>query len=191
MGKAISVTSGFATCRISKLNNDFMNRLKTLYHASPNSEIDIFEPRNESIRNVGEGPVVFATPDKALASTFLVPSDESWVLVGRWSESGEAGPWHVIVKSRYKFMRLDSGGAIYHLPGDGFIYRPDEGLGENEWISTEKVRPLKKEIVEFGLKAMIENGVEVYFVGRRVYREIKKSEDDGMEIVSKLKPESL
>ena len=56
---------------------------------------------------------------------------------------------------------------------------------------TEKVRPLKKEIVEFGLKAMIENGVEVYFVGRRVYREIKKSEDDGMEIVSKLKPESL
>ena len=41
------------------------------------------------------------------------------------------------------------------------------------------------------MKAMIENGVEVYFVGRRVYREIKKSEDDGMEIVSKLKPESL
>ena len=72
MGKVISVTSGFATCRISKLNNDFMNRPKTLYNASPNSEIDIFEPRNERIRNVGAVQVGFARPDKSTAPTIVL-----------------------------------------------------------------------------------------------------------------------
>lgn len=46
------------------------NRPKILYHASPNRSINVFEPRREKVRDPEEGPVVFATPDKALASAF-------------------------------------------------------------------------------------------------------------------------
>lgn len=53
-----------------------------LYHASGNRDIEEFEPRNRHTRDRSEGPVVFGTPDKAVASMFLVHDDD------RWSEKG-------------------------------------------------------------------------------------------------------
>lgn len=42
-----------------------------LYHGSTNSNIKVFEPRNNHIRDKEEGPVVFATPSLKLASCYL------------------------------------------------------------------------------------------------------------------------
>lgn len=53
-----------------------------LYHASQNTNITTLEPRALTVRNVDEGPVVFATPDKKYVTTFLVPTDDNWTNMG-------------------------------------------------------------------------------------------------------------
>ena len=40
--------------------------IKYLYHASNNKNIDVLKPRQESIRDPNEGPVVFASQDKSI-----------------------------------------------------------------------------------------------------------------------------
>ena len=58
-----------------------------LYHASSNRGVEEFKPRNKSIRDAKEGPVIFATPDFGLAATFMVDtSDGSWTKISRFKE---------------------------------------------------------------------------------------------------------
>lgn len=45
----------------------------SLFYASSNKEMESLEPRQENLKNIKEGQAVFATPDKAYASMFLVP----------------------------------------------------------------------------------------------------------------------
>ncbi len=159
-----------------------------LYHASSNAEIEEFEPRAESVRDKGEGPMVFASPDKAFATCFLVPTDSSWVAIGRYSEPGKKGPWHVVVSDRERFEELDHGGAIYSLPSDSFSTDPTKGVGATEWTSPVAVRPIAKEVIPSGLQAMLGAGVQVYFVDRETFERIKQSDDHGKEIIDGLVP---
>ncbi len=163
---------------------------KVLYHSSPNLNIEVFEPRKEKVRDPKEGPVVFATPDKALAAVFLVRTDGSWVKIGRFSSNGQHTPWHLIANNKRRFRKLDVGGAIYHLPPEGFSSDPTKGMGGVEWTNPKTVVPIKKEIYSSGEKAMQELGVNIYFVSRKVFRAIKKSDDHGHNIISSLTPES-
>lgn len=163
---------------------------KVLYHSSPNLEIKIFEPRREKVRDPEEGPVVFATPDKALAAAFLVRTDGSWVKIGRFSDNNKQTPWHLVTKNKRRFRKLDVGGAIYHLPPKGFSSDPTKGMGDMEWTNTKKVRPIKKEVYTSGEQAMKELGVNLYFVNRRTFRAINKSKDHGRKIILSLSPES-
>lgn len=159
------------------------NNLKVLYHSSPNINIDIFEPRKEKVRDPEEGPVVFATPDKALAAAFLVRTDGSWVKIGRFTDGKNQTPWHLVTKNKRRFRRLDKGGAIYHLPAAGFSSDPNKGMGDMEWTSRKAVRPLKKDVYTSGEQAMKELGVNLYFVNRRTFRSINKSKDHGRSII--------
>lgn len=165
-------------------------RPKVLYHASSNSEIEVFEPRREKVRDPEEGPVVFATHDKALASAFLVRTDGSWVKIGRFTESGITTPWHFIASSRRRFMKSDFGGAIYYLPVDTFNNDSEKGMGSVEWVSRVPVKPVDKDLFESGFDAMRSLGVDVYFVSRRTFRKIDKSEDHGRDIIQSLRKES-
>lgn len=45
-----------------------------------------------------------------------------------------------------------------------------------------------KEEYESGLRAMLENGVKVYFVDRETFDAIKQSDDHGFEIIQSLTP---
>jgi hypothetical protein len=154
-----------------------------LFHASQNKNIQEFEPRNETIRDDSEGPVIFATPDKAYASCFIVPSDDSWVKISRYGDRPE---WHLIVCDKSRFMKADNGGAIYTLPIDGFSFDIAKNMGHAEWTSTKKVRPFLSESFDSGLQAMIELGVKVHFVDEDTFRKIEDSEDHGEKIVSRL-----
>ncbi|HRV76345.1 MAG: hypothetical protein H6799_01205 [Candidatus Nomurabacteria bacterium] len=166
-----------------------MEKPNVLYHASSNKDIEVFEPRANGVRDMSEGPVVFATPDKAFASIFLVKTNGKWAKISRWTSNGVTTPWHLIVKGKRKFKRRDHGGAIYHLPSESFTFDPDKGVGGSEWTSRSEIRPSGKDLYDSGFRAMIDYGVEVYFVGRLTFRKIKRSEDHGYEIVSKLKKE--
>lgn len=149
-----------------------------LYHASQNKDIKIFEPRAESVRDINEGPVVFATPDKVMASVFIVSTNDTW------ANSGLFGSVHYFVcGNENKFRNIDKGGAIYTLPANTFQNDPSKGLGTREWTSKISVEPIKIELYESGLEAMIDMGVQVYFVSQEKFEDIQRSQDHGNEIL--------
>ena len=178
------IEKGFGTTREAAE----LKKPAVLYHASSNTEIEEFEPRAESVRDKDEGPMVFASPDRAFATCFLVPTDDSWAKIGRFGEPGKKGPWHVVVSDRDRFEELDHGGAIYTLPSESFSTDPTKGVGTTEWTSPVAVKPIAKEVMQSGLQAMLEAGVQVYFVDRETFERIKQSDDHGKEVIDGLAP---
>lgn len=159
-------------------------KLPVLYHASSNRNIELIEPKAESVRDKGEGPVVFATPDKAEASKFIVPSDDTWTRKMRF------GDVHVhIISDRGRYEKADKGGTIYHLDANTFENDKTKGTG-TEWTSMVAVKPFEKEEYESGLQAQLENGVQVYFVDNDIFGRINKSDDHGYTIIKSLESEN-
>jgi len=161
-----------------------MNKPKYLYHGSANQNIVVFEPRQESIRDVKEGAVVFATDSQISASKFIVPCDESWSQLSRFGDTQVA-----IYSDRNKFKELDKGGAIYTLSSTSFIIDPQFTKSSQEYTSRIPVKPIAKEIFNSGLKAMLKHGVKVYFVTPEQLITIKNAADHGLKIIKTLQPE--
>ncbi len=155
-----------------------MEKPEKLYHASADRTIERFEPRADSVRDRAEGPQVFAAPDKATASMFIVPTDDRWVRKGAFD-----GVPYMVISDKQKFTELDKGGAIYHLPNGTFQTNPNKGMGSLEWTSAEPVEPLAKEEYESGLETMLENGVQVYFVDAGTFAAITGSRDHGLSLL--------
>jgi hypothetical protein len=168
-----------------------MIKPKFLYHASQNRDIEILEPKKDKVRDPKEGPVVFATPYLDYASCFLASTDDSWVKISRFSTDHSwktKTSWNVIIGDKNRFTENDHGGVIYVLPSKTFYCDPEKGTRESEWISKEPVRPIKKIVYKSGLTAMLENGVNVFFVSKSIFDRITASSDHGWSIISKLKP---
>ncbi|GEM_PF-758686 len=156
-----------------------------LYHASSNRNIEVLEPRAEKVRDENEGPVVFASPDKALTTKFLVPSDDTWTRKMRFGDT------HVhVISDRKRYEEFDKGGAIYHLSPEGFTLDQTKRGGKNEWTSNTSVTPTEKEEYESGLEAQLDNGVQVYFVDEETFDRITQSEDHGVAIIKGLVSEN-
>ena len=156
-----------------------------LYHASANREIKTFEPRAKSIRDPEEGPVIFATPDLALATTFLVSeANDSWTQIGKMD-----GTPYMVIRDKKHFMRRDKGGSIYKFNSGGFTSHPHRGMGEDEWVSKDSVTPVEKTDIESALDAMIENGVQVFFVDKKTFNRIKH-DADSFDIIRTLESEN-
>lgn len=144
-----------------------------LYHASANREIENFEPRAKSVRDPEEGPVVFATPDLALATTFLVSeANDNWTQNGKINNTP-----YMVIMGKEDFLKHDKGGSIYKFSSDGFTSHPDKGMGDDEWTSRDSVTPIEKTDVKSALEVMIENGVQVFFVKEDTFSKIKGSAD--------------
>ncbi len=144
-----------------------------LYHASSNRNIEKFELRAKNVRDPEEGPVVFATPDLALATTFLVgEANDSWTQIGKLG-----GVPYMVIRDKKRFMKRDKGGSIYKFSSNSFTCHPDKGMGEDEWVSKDSVTPLEKEDVQSALEAMIENGVQIFFVDKKTFNRINHDKD--------------
>jgi len=158
-------------------------RPTVLYHASRNVGIEAFEPRALKVRDRNEGPRVFATPSRAVASMFLIESDDSWVKSGV-----EDGVPYMVISDESRYRALDTGGVVYSLPAITFENDPDKGLGEFEWTSAEPVVPNEKESVPSALVDMLAHGVQVYFVNTETFHAIEQSDDYGWSIRHNLTP---
>lgn len=156
-----------------------------LFHASRNPDIDIFEPRIGKRRDENEGAQVFATPNKAMATMFLVDTDDSWTQSGAIDDVP-----YIIISDRERFESMDHGGTIYSLPSDSFETDLEKGLRELEYTSVETIKPVSSEHFPSALKAMLEHGVRVYFVDKKTFEAIQTSSDHGEEIVANLEPVS-
>lgn len=161
-----------------------MSKPSILYHASPNKNIDVFEPRNEHVRDINEGPVVFATPHVDLASCFLFENDDSWVSISRFNSVQV-----IIVSDRERFEREDHGGVIYELPSDTFVHEI-RGGAKDEWTSRVSAKPTGKTEYKSALEAMLEHGVQVYFVDKSIFVKINNSKDNGMATLRTLDSEN-
>lgn len=162
-----------------------MEKPPHLYHGSSSREISRFEPRATKVRDISEGPVVFATSDKRMASVFMIGVDDSWGNSGMHN-----GVPYMIISDQKRFEDLDKGGAIYHLPGDTFNTDPSKGLGEIEWISSEAVEPTHREDHESALEAMLNHGVQVYFVDRETYEAYRSAPDKSLPLLRSLQSEN-
>lgn len=156
-----------------------------LYHASVEKNLKKIDPRAVSFRDQNEGNVVFAAPDRALATTFLIKAGDDWTERGKIN-----GVYYMAINGKDRFMENDHGGTIYKLPSESFSFNPDKGMRENEWTSNEAVVPIESTDQDSALEAMIDNDVQVYFVDDNTFNKlcnIPSNDNPGAEISAILK----
>ena len=154
-----------------------------LYHASQAADIERLEPRSVSRREQGGFPAVFASPNKAIATTFLFPWDDTWVQSGAFDDEP-----HIVISDEERFRQVDTGGYVYSLPGDTFVTDTEKGLGTLEYASDETVETIDSEYFPSALDAMIDAGVKVYFVDKETFAKICDAPDYGREILASQVP---
>lgn len=160
-----------------------------VYHGSSTPDLEELQPRKERVRDEKEGRVVFGTADRAFASMFLGPRpDDSWSSKGSLN-----GVYYILIGDEKRYRREDKGGVIYEMPGEAFEHDPSRGM-ETEWVAKKSITPKNKQQYPFALDAMIENGVQVYFVDERTLNEFKESvehsPDHGQSILENLESEN-
>ena len=151
-----------------------------LYHASQ-ADIELLTPRAITRRERDSGPMIFASPDKAIAAAFLFPWDDSWVKMGTIEDEP-----YMVISDELRFRQLDKGGYIYSIPSQTFETDMEKGLRALEYTSSEAVRPTGREFFPSALDAMIDYGIKVYFVDKEIFTELEGAPDQGKEIMSKL-----
>ena len=157
-----------------------------LYHGSLDRKIKELEPRAIGVRDQGEGPVIFAAIDPGLASIFITPTYQ----YGKSGRFCNTCPYYYVYSNKEKYKSIDKGGSIYFLPIDSFTTNPAKGLGTNEWTSKERVKPLYKIDFESSLQAMLNFGVQVFFVTNEIFERIQSSDDNGKSILLGLQSEN-
>lgn len=169
----------------AELTSNELEKQPFLYHTSPSRDIEEFQPQANSVRDSKEGSVVFGARDLALASTFLVEADDSWTERGTFG-----GAYYFVVSDGEKFKSSDKGGALYVLPNNTFECDVNKGMGDLEWTSEQGVKPVDKTVYESALDAMINNGVQVYFIDQGTFSKIQQAEDHGLSILQSLESEN-
>lgn len=79
---------------------------------------------------------------------------------------------------------------MYAFPSDTFEYDPHKGMGDKEWTSRKSVKPLSEVRYASALDAMIENGVQVYFVDKKTFEDVGSSDNHGYTILTGLTSEN-
>lgn len=158
-----------------------------LYIATQTAGLQELSPREGRNRGGDEGAVIFSTPNKELASVFLIEGhNDSWIQIGYFSDI----PYVAICMSREDFLNRDHGGTMYEVPSDTFNYDPNLGMGDKEWTSSEAVNPTNETDYPSALDAMIENGINVYFVDRQTFDAMNAANDHGFSILLPLTSEN-
>lgn len=169
------------------INLEKKEKPELLYISAQTSGITELVPQKGRYRDQKEGPVIFSTPDKALASAFLVKNhNSSWMKIGYYGDILVVA----IDSDKETFLESDTGGSVYTVSSKTFDFDPNKGMGEKEWTSVDSVKPIAEIQYPSALEAMIENGVQVYFIDTETLRSIKESNDYGYNILSKLTSEN-
>ena len=156
-----------------------------LYHGSINPDLEELEPRALSWRDKDEGPRIFATPDRRLATIFAGKNE---MVVG--SGTFNNTPYARILGTADEFIASDKGGYLYTLPTDSFECDPGKGLGTSEWTCKVNVKPHTKEHFDSALDAMLAEGVQVFFMDNSTHEAIQNSKDHGYSILKSMQSEN-
>ncbi len=135
---------------------------ENFYHGSANNNIEELEPKRKSYRKEDEGELLFASPDIAGATLFLARMFDNESRKGY-----ENGVYYFVISDKKKFIELDKGGTVYVLPDSNFTNDKDQW--SREWATKQKAKPLNKIHFNSALRAMVENGVKVYFTNKDIF----------------------
>lgn len=160
-----------ASTRMGRRRLGLYPRPPILYHASPQPNLSTLIPMARSKRRPDDPACVFATPSKAVASTFVVPASDDFVLL---ASPDRGKTWIYVIGDLNRFRQLDTGGYIYTVAPDTFSYDPMIGLAEYEWTSIEAVPVLACTHCTSGLQAMRETGVEV-IASAELFQQLRRS----------------
>ncbi|MBP6942531.1 MAG: hypothetical protein KBB55_00625 [Candidatus Buchananbacteria bacterium] len=163
-----------------------MEKTSVLYHGSPNGEIEEFLPRVSKGSGESHGALVYASPDKATAIMFMANVSVPWST----GLTGNNVLYAIIPMDRDIFIANDHGGYVYMLDAKTFSSDPQRGMGEYEWASSVPVKPLEKIRFESVLEAMIEHGVQVYFVEQEKYQTMLESKQPKYTFLKDLESEN-
>lgn len=162
-----------------------MDKPEFVYHGSPRGDIEEFIPRISLGSGEAYGTQVYASNDLATASMFMAD-------VGKpWSTGDVNGILYAIIPlTKEEFIQRDKGGFIYKLSGETFTSDPQRGMGEKEWASPVSVKPIEVRKIDSVLDAIVENGVQVYFVTDEQYGDMQSSEEPKWKSLLKLRSEN-
>lgn len=181
----MSIENPFEVNNIAENKIEKLEKPPVLYHASAATDIKEVIPQRKTARRDDEGPVVFGAKDLAFATMFIVRADDSWTLKGI-----HGGVYYTVISDEERFRNLDKGGPVYELPNDSFECDRNIGMREYEWQSKDPVKPLAEKNYPSGLGAMIENGVQVYFVDKDTLEKIRETKWKNLEILRGLQSEN-
>ena len=128
---------------------------------------------------------VFASRDLALATVFMVRADDGWTQSGTWG-----GAYHMVISDRARFEQCDCGGSVYVVPSDSFSCDLEKGMRDLEWTSSEPVEPIDACNYPCALDAMMQHGVQVFFVEPETLQSIQIADDHGLAILQSLTSEN-
>lgn len=152
-----------------------------LYHGSTVPGITEFKPKNDHIRDASEGPVVFATQDKAFAVLFMSPRmDDSWTKKGSFN-----GVYYIVISDEKRFRDQDKGGSVYVVSSEEFHQNLQIGMS-TEWVSKNNIPVVGEIKYTSTFDAMRENKVRIYFVSQNEF-DIFKTKTAPKEIFELLK----
>lgn len=156
-----------------------MTNPELLYRGTPNRNVSNFVPKERIRHDFSEKLAVSATTDRAAATMFIVPIEDLKVVIGSFG-----GIHYYVYGGEQPFK--DGGGAIYTLNPEGFEYNPDIGI----WTSPKPVETISQEDIPSGLEAMIEDGIQVFFVDQETFNQFKESPDKRGEMLRNLTSEN-
>ncbi|MEN9604568.1 MAG: hypothetical protein RJB39_253 [Candidatus Parcubacteria bacterium] len=158
----------------------------TVFHGSGTRGLKSISPRQESVRDPKEGPVVFGTSRLRLACMFMSPDTrDSWTKKGSFSNT-----YYFIISNEKRYRDGDKGGSIYELPADTFYREEGKGM-QIEYVSKTEVPIIKEREFDSTLDALLWCGVQVYFIDPETLQKIWKAPDNGLDILKTLTSENM
>lgn len=85
-----------------------------------------------------------------------------------------------------EFAAKDKGGAVYELPSNTFETDKTIGMGTTEWVSSQPVKPLSKQVFESTQQALKDNHIQIYFLSAEVFTRVQSDPSHGLEIVQQI-----
>jgi translation elongation factor P/translation initiation factor 5A len=113
-------------------------------------------------------------------------ADDSWVQIGKIN----GVPYVVLNMDRETFIQNDRGGSVYEIDNKNFECHLDKGMGKDEWVCSDEVTIKNAEEHDSVLRAMIDEGVQVYFVDESTFEQICQSEYGGVDVLNGLVSEN-
>jgi len=164
---------------------------RVLFHASPQPDIVLLEPRALSARGVPEeGAVVFATPNIGLASIWLRDHSVRPHFSGSHSTpSYPILPYIAVFRESHReLLETEPSGGIYVLPSDHFVSYLKRGMGISEWTSDRPVKPLYKLSFSSVLEGMQSLGVQVHLLDDATFKKAYEADPRGSEVLRSFMP---